>query len=110
MSWIKSVQVLRFGGVVFSAVEDRLQPALTRVAEFSQEAASLVSVLFLNPGAMVALVFAVWRLGQDLGWAGQFLFSEGLFSHWMVWMMLAGGLKALAVMATRNTRNEKKAD
>lgn len=85
---------------------DRFQPAIGRTAEFWQEAASLVSVLILNPAAMLALVFAAWRLGSDLGWAGPFVISEGIFSHWMVWLMLSGGLKALATMATRNAKVE----
>ena len=89
-----------------SAVVDRIQPAFSKTAQFSQEAASLVSVLILNPAAMIALVFGVWRLGSDLGWAGPFLISDGIFSHWMVWLMLSGGLKALATMATRNGKQE----
>jgi hypothetical protein len=89
-----------------SAVTDRIQPAISRTAQVSQEAAILVSVLFLNPGAMIALVFGLWRLGEDLGLTGTFVISEGLFSHWLVWIMLSGGLKALAIMATRNAESE----
>jgi hypothetical protein len=96
------MSLLRLGGV--------LQPALARttsaIASTRQEAASLVSVLFLNPGAMIALVFGLWRLGVDLGWAGNFVVSEGLFSHWLVWILLSGGLKALAMMATRDAKRE----
>jgi hypothetical protein len=90
-----------------SAVAVRVHPAVGRAVQISQEAASLVSVLFLNPGAMVALVFGLWRLGSDLGFAGPFVVSEGLFSHWLVWIMLSAGLKALATMATRNALGEK---
>lgn len=89
-----------------SAVADRIQPAIRRSAQVSQEAASLVSVLLLNPGAMIALVFGMWRLGVDLGWTGNFIVSDGLFSHWLVWILLSGGLKALATMATRNAKSE----
>jgi hypothetical protein len=89
-----------------SAVAVRIQPAISRAAQISQETASLVSVLLLNPGAMVALVFGLWRLGEDLGLTGPFVISDGLFSHWLVWIMLSGGLKALAVMATRNATSE----
>jgi hypothetical protein len=89
-----------------SAVADRIQPAISRSAQVSQEAASLVSVLLLNPGAMIALVFGMWRLGVDLGWTGNFVVSDGLFSHWLVWILLSGGLKALAMMATRNAKSE----
>ena len=80
----------------------RIQPALQRTAEVSHNAATLVSVLLLTPGAMMAFVFGLWRLGQDMGFAGNFLISEGLFSHWLVWMALSAGLKATSTMAVRN--------
>ncbi len=83
----------------------RIQPAIDRTAAVSFQAANVASVLFLAPAAMIALVFSLWRLGEDLGWTGPFVISEGLFSHWLVWMMLAIGLKALAVMVTRDHAN-----
>ena len=120
MSQMRIGKVMRLGGILqpavarttstmastSSAVADHVRPAISRAGHVSQEAASLVSVLLLNPGAMIALVFGVWRLGEDLGFAGPFVISEGLFSHWIVWIMLSGGLKALATMATRNATRE----
>ena len=87
----------------------RIQPALQRTTEISQSAATLVSILLLSPGAMMAFAFGLWRLGQDLGWTGNFLISEGLFSHWLVWMAVSAGLKATATMANRNdaTQNDE---
>ncbi|HSW51406.1 MAG TPA: hypothetical protein VLH09_14570 [Bryobacteraceae bacterium] len=43
----------------------------------------------LNPASALALGMAIWRLGYDLEWTGQFAISGGLFSHWQVWMALA---------------------
>jgi len=31
-------------------------------------------------------IFGLWRLGQDLGFAGDFVFTSGLLSHWQVWV------------------------
>lgn len=28
----------------------------------------------------------IWRLSEDLGLAGDFVFADGLFSHWQVWV------------------------
>ena len=79
----------------------RIQPALQRTTEISQSAATLVSMLLLSPGAMMAFVFGLWRLGQDLGWTGNFLISEGLFSHWQVWLAISVAIQFLAVLLNR---------
>jgi hypothetical protein len=85
-----------------SAVAVRIQPAITHTAEVSNHAAAFVSVLLLTPGSLIAFVFGMWRLGQDLGFANNFVISEGLFSHWLVWIALSIGLKATATMTNRN--------
>jgi hypothetical protein len=36
--------------------------------------------------AICLAVFGVWRVAEDLGWAGDFVITEGLFSHWQVWI------------------------
>lgn len=76
------------------AVAGRVQPAINRTAEMSQRAADLAMTLLLAPTAFMALVFGVWRLGADLGWTEGFFITEGLFSHWQVWIALAVGLAA----------------
>jgi hypothetical protein len=35
-------------------------------------------------------IFSVWRIGQDLGVTGDFVFSDGLLSHWQVWVAATG--------------------
>lgn len=57
-----------------------------------------VLVALLTPAALVALVMGMWRVGNDLGWAREFLISGGLFSHWQVWIALSIGLKVLSSM------------
>jgi len=53
-------------------------------------------IILLTPASMVALVFGLWRIGEDVGWTGTFVISAGFFSHWQVWLALAGALRLLA--------------
>ncbi len=43
------------------------------------------------------LMLALWRLTSDLGWTESFVISEGILSHWQVWLALtiAFGLAGL---------------
>ena len=56
---------------------------------------------WLAPASAVALVAALWRLAYDLDLTGRFAISEGLFSHWQVWMGLAVLLQVLDAMLGR---------
>lgn len=100
------MSVMRIGGVLqpawartASAVTSSIQPAWERTAalsqrfaEKSQRAADLGIALLLAPAAFTALVLGLWRLGCDLGWTEQFFISDGLFSHWQVWLALSAAL------------------
>jgi hypothetical protein len=44
-------------------------------------AASLLTLVSISCGAL-----GLWRIGTDLNWAGDFVFSQGLLSHWQVWI------------------------
>jgi hypothetical protein len=59
----------------------------------SRDAANVIGA-FVNPTALLAAVFGFWRLGVDLGWTGDFVIEQGLFSHWLVWIALAVGIKS----------------
>jgi hypothetical protein len=48
--------------------------------------ASLLNLVSISFG-----IFGFWRLGQDLGFAGDFVFPSGLLSHFQVWIALAAG-------------------
>src|SRR3989304_3655586 len=50
----------------------------------------------LTPAAVMAFALAAWRLSTDLGWARQFAFSDGLLSHWQVWLGVAALLEMCA--------------
>ena len=87
-----------------TAVAVRFQPLSDRLTKASREASAAISVLLLTPAALIAMVFGMWRLGADLGWTTKFLISQGLFSHWVVWMALSMGLKTTANLAVRSGR------
>lgn len=44
-------------------------------------AASFLTLIFIG-----CISLALWRVGHDLGWAGDFAFSAGILSHWQVWL------------------------
>jgi hypothetical protein len=107
------MSVMRLGGILqpawartSSVVAGTIQPAVDQTAEVSQRAAKaaqrafmasqgaadLAIALLLAPTAFLALVFGVWRLGEDMGWTEAFFISNGLFSHWQVWIAISIGL------------------
>jgi hypothetical protein len=63
---------------------------------------------FALPGASLMTLVAfgcaslgVWRVGSDLGWAGDFVLQKGFLSHWQVWMGAAAGVQYASVRLTR---------
>jgi hypothetical protein len=65
----------------------RLDPTFRRLIEQPRRAVPVVTYL-LTPVALVAYVFAFWRLGADLNWVGEFFISQGLLSRWQVWLAI----------------------
>lgn len=55
----------------------------------------------LTPAAVMAAILGVWRICADIGLAGEFAISSGLFSHWQVWLAIAGVLQVLALALSR---------
>lgn len=60
----------------------------------------------LSPAALLAAVFACWRLAADLRWTGTFAISSGPFSHWQVWILTAVFLQGVARGLTRYGRGK----
>lgn len=58
----------------------------------------------LSPVAAALFAISLWRLGQDLGIAGNFFIEEGPLAHWQPWFVLAA-LLALA-KARLNRRSQ----
>ncbi|MGA2326475.1 MAG: hypothetical protein ABSH05_09325 [Bryobacteraceae bacterium] len=80
-------------------VGPRFGRSLARNREFASVAAAL-----LTPAAVMALALGVWRLSSDLNWTGEFAISRGLFSHWQVWIAVAGLLQTCASILNRYGR------
>jgi hypothetical protein len=53
----------------------------------------------------MAFALALWRLFSDLGWASAFVFSEGLLSHWQVWLAAAALIEFAAWALNRYGEN-----
>lgn len=92
----------------------RPQPAAPRSAEPEpaaapaevvslEEMASAIAAL-LTPAFALTLAIAVWRLGQDLGFASSFFITEGVWSHWQVWFALAMVIQLASTRLNRRAR------
>ena len=64
-------------------------------------AASFLTLVSISCGSL-----GLWRIGTDLDWAGDFVFSQGLLSHWQVWI---GAAIAVQYGCWRLTRYAKAA-
>lgn len=49
-------------------------------------------------------IFGFWRLGEDLGFVGDFVFSTGFLSHWQVWMAAGAVTQYACWWLTRYSR------
>jgi hypothetical protein len=68
---------------------------------------ALAMASLLTPGAVMACVLACWRLAADINATGQFPISDGLFSHWQVWLTLAASLQFFATVLNRYGKVEQ---
>jgi len=55
---------------------------------------ALALAALLTPAAVMAAALGVWRLAADLQWASNFAITDGLFSHWQVWLVSSGALQS----------------
>jgi len=61
----------------------------------------------LTPAAVVAAAIAMWRIGSDIGLTGKFAFTEGMFSHWQVWIAMAASLQFAASVLNRYAKQRE---
>lgn len=66
-------------------------------------AARLLASL-LNLVSISFAVFGLWRLGQDLGMLGDFVFSDGLLSHWQIWIAATACTQYICWRLTRYSK------
>jgi hypothetical protein len=64
----------------------------------------------LTPACAIAYALALWRIGEDMGWARDFAIRQGLFSHWQVWFGLGIGLQMTIYELRRRFRNDDDQD
>lgn len=65
---------------------------------------ALALAALLAPGALMAYTLGLWRLAADLRLASDFAIGSGVFSHWQVWLLIAGFQHAGAVILNRYGR------
>lgn len=75
-------------------------PRVRRASGKNRHLAGAMSAL-LAPAALMAAALAAWSVAADLGLAGTFGISEGVFSHWQVWLAIAAALEGLSIVLHR---------
>lgn len=58
----------------------------------------------LSPVAAALFAVSLWRLGQDLGFAGNFFIQDGPLAHWQPWFILASGLALVRARLNRRSQ------
>ena len=91
-AWSRTAATLAETTTGFAA---KLHPVIGRAVAISQDLTAFLAAL-LSPAALISLALGIWRLGADLGWTDEFVISNGLFSHWQVWIVLAIALQTLS--------------
>jgi len=86
----------------------RLSPVSPLELGARRELVLLLSAL-LTPAAVVALALALWRIGSDLNFTEHFVISQGFFSHWQSWLLVAAVLQATSVLLNRLARRDRNA-
>jgi len=103
-TWARTASAIAYTSSAFgNKVQVFLEQTLAATRGFDKQLANVL-VALLTPASVLALAFGLWRLGADLEWTGEFPISNGLFSHWQVWIALALSLKLTAPALRRNAR------
>ena len=66
--------------------------------------AALVTSSLMTPVALMAFALGGWRIAADLKWTEDFAISDGLFSHWQVWIALGIAIQFCAFLLQRHAR------
>ena len=74
--------------------------ALRKTAAANRQAALILSSL-MTPLAVMAWALGAWRIAADMKWTGEFAITQGIFSHWQVWIAVAIGVQFAAFLLHR---------
>lgn len=55
----------------------------------------------LKPASLAAFLLGFWRLGSDIGWTSDFIFIDGIMSHWQLWILLGASMLSVQSMLAR---------
>jgi len=66
--------------------------------------AALGLAALMIPASLAAYALGFWRIAADLNLTGQFAISQGLFSHWQVWIALGAAIQGAALSLSRYGR------
>jgi len=69
---------------------------------------ALAAGSFLTPLALLAFTVSFWGFAVEFQWARGFFITVGLFSHWQVWLGLAGVFLLVARLLSSYGSGEEK--
>src|SRR4029078_12602243 len=78
-------------------------PRLTQVRRRVGQTALGLAALMI-PASVAAYALGFWRVAADLNLTGEVPLSQGLFSHWQVWIALGAAIQASAMSLSRYGR------
>jgi hypothetical protein len=70
---------------------------------------AILAASVLTLGAVCLATLGLWRLSEDVDFGGDFVFQQGLLSHWQVWIAAAIGAQYAAWHLTRYARSAQEA-
>ena len=79
-------------------------PSPFEVPKYRLEEMEWVGSFLLTSFAVVSGSLAMWRLGADLGWAGEFPVPSGPFAHWQTWGLISALSEISAYQLRHRTR------
>jgi hypothetical protein len=84
-----------------STVAACLSPSLSIEDSVTGNRIALPGARLLSLVAIGCASLGLWRVGSDLGWAGDFILQDGFLSHWQVWVGAAAGAQYASLRLTR---------
>lgn len=79
-------------------------PRIKKTTGKNRNAALAIAAL-VTPATLLAFVLAFWRMSADMGMTSAFPITEGLLSHWQVWLAIAVTAQFLTVALNRYGRD-----
>jgi hypothetical protein len=74
---------------------------------FVRRQAALIVSSLMTPIALAGWTLGGWSVAASMNWSGDFPISEGLFSHWQVWVALAIAVQFVAFLLQRYASGDK---